>query len=543
MNKPNHSLYNRRDFLQKTGKGLLAGALLPLLNCTNSADIPGSGSVRRFHISLSTLGLKKFPEIPQLAAQAGVTDVWLASFLYGRWYAKPEDLKIIANKLKNKYGFNTHIINVPLGHPGNALGVDESEITSKPPAHWKNACTIDGQFYSGTSIHPPAVKENVEAMKKIQQAGFDAVFLDDDFRIAKYPGIIGGCFCNDCRNNFLKKYGYSASQWEILTDSVQKRNPSDILRSWIDFWDDRLYSMFTAMQQAAPKINLGLMIMYFGSEKAGFFLDRYKNVPFRVGELMFSDQGFNPIKGKTDELFSSLFHRRFAKAELAYSETTAFPNDALSGPNIAAKLTISLISDVRNTMFMSGVLPFPPDRWQYIAPAMKKSAELNKTIAGHRPAGPFKHYWGWDSRLVGKDKPFSLFLASGIPFEVVDELPDDGWVFLSDEDAKAVAEKRLIPRKSKLLTRKDSGLSDKNLITINEDFSDIFALKNKIIPLIKGVPYIAGDDPVVFAWYPGAKTGLLWNVNNDKKSFRVMLDGKVIKTVEINPLDVEMVRI
>jgi hypothetical protein len=33
------------------------------------------------------------------------------------------------------------------------------------------------------------------------------------------------------------------------------------------------------------------------------------------------------VKGKTDELFSALMHRRFARPELAYSEKTAFPSD------------------------------------------------------------------------------------------------------------------------------------------------------------------------------------------------------------------------
>ncbi len=543
MLKALHNNYSRRDFLQKTGKGLLAGALLPLFNCSGPDSGIVNKSVRRFHISLSSLGIKENPEIPGLAAAAGVTDVWLASFLYGHWYSKPQDLKILAAELKNKYNLNAHIINVPLGHPGNALGVDENKITSTPPAHWKNACTVDGKLYSGTSIHAPAVKENVAAMEKLQQAGFDAVFLDDDFRVAKYPGIIGGCFCDDCRRDFLNKFGYSASQWEILIDSVLKRNSSDILRSWVDFWDDRLYAMFTAMQQAAPKINLGIMVMYLGAEKAGIALDKFSNVPFRVGELMFSDRDFDRLKGKTDELFSSLFHRRFAKPELAYSETTAFPNDALSGANIAAKLSVSLLSDVRNTMFMSGALPYPADRWQFIAPAMKKSAELHKIVAGHHPAGPFKHYWGWDSRIVGKDKPFSLFLASGIPFEVVDKLPNDGWVFLSDEDAKAVEENRLIPAKSTLIARSGSVKGKEKIKLINEDMHDIFSLKKKVIPLLHDIPYADGDIPVIFSWYPDIKSALLWNVNNSRETFRVMLNGKTVRSIEIAPLDVEIVRL
>ena len=54
--------------------------------------------------------------------------------------------------------------------------------------------------------------------------------------------------------------------------------------------------------------------MYLGAEKAGIRLADYADVPFRVGEFMFDDESFNPVKGKTDELFSSLFHRRFVTA-------------------------------------------------------------------------------------------------------------------------------------------------------------------------------------------------------------------------------------
>ena len=121
--------------------------------------------------------------------------------------------------------------------------------------------------------------------------------------------------------------------------------------------------------------------MYLGSEKAGIRLTDYRDVPFRVGEFMFNDRSFAPVKGKTDELFSCLFHRRFARPELAYSETTAFPADQLSARNMAAKLTVSTLSDVRNTMFMSGATPFPRQHWQTLAPAMKQHAGLHRKIS------------------------------------------------------------------------------------------------------------------------------------------------------------------
>src|SRR5690606_35265332 len=139
---------------------------------------------------------------------------------------------------------------------------------------------------------------------------------------------------------------------------------------------------FRAMQVAAPNIDLGNMVMYLGAEKAGIRLTDYSNVPVRVGELMFDDKSFAPVKGKTDELFSVLFHRRFIAPERAFSETTAFPSDKLSAANMAAKLTISTIADVRNTMYMSGVTPFPVTHWETLAPAMKHQSKLHDALAG-----------------------------------------------------------------------------------------------------------------------------------------------------------------
>jgi len=530
--------YSRRRFLSSAVKSGAAVGLLGALHC-NPLQSNGD-AVRRFHLSTSIPPMKNFPDLIPLAKQAGVTDVWLAAFLYGRWHSTPQELRAAADRLQ-KQGLAAHIINVPLGHPGNALGVGEETISSTPPRHWHNACTVDGTLYSGTSIHPPAVKENVHAMQALQAQGFDAVFLDDDFRVARFPGIIGGCFCDDCRDDFLKTRGYGKAEWEELIDSVHKRNPSAVLRAWVDYWCDKLWGMFTTLQSAAPKISLGNMIMYLGAEKAGIPLDKFRHVPFRVGELMFNDKSFNRLKGKTDELFSALFHRRFAQPELAYSETTAFPADQLSAKNMAAKLTISLIADVRNTMFMSGLKPFPLSHWDVLGPAMRKSARLHEKLAGHTPRGPFKHFWGWDSRLVGKDQPFSLFLASGIPFEVVDEIPKDGWVFLSDEDARGVAEGRIAAKSQNLLVRHKANVSGKYFMPMKENLQDVFALKNRILPELKGTPYVHGENPAVFAWYPTARAALLWNVSKEKQTFQIVRDDQALRTLKVDGLDVTLI--
>ena len=199
-----------------------------------------------------------------------------------------------------------------------------------------------------------------------------------------------------------------------------------------------------------------------------------RDVPFRVGEFMFNDEAFNPVKGKTDELFSSLFHRRFVTPELAYSETTAFPDRQLSLKNKMAKLAVSTISDVRNTMFMCD---FPKEHWPPLAPAIKHHAKLHPVIAGHAPRGPLKHFWGEASRYVGDDNPYSLFLASGIPFEVTREPASDGFTFLSDADAQTAD--GMQSTGTTLVGRPQSGLPDK-VRTIPESLPETVRLETRI---------------------------------------------------------------
>ncbi len=531
-------LLSRRGFINRL---IASGAVIGGVSLfgTKIFAIGNKNSIRRFHISMQAEAWLENPELISIMKDAGITDVWMGSYLQGKWYHTPSELRESADFLKSK-GFNAHVLTVPLGHPGNAIDPSDDSWSEKKE-NWKNACDYDGSLYSGTSIHPPVVEDNIEAHKLLADEGFDILFLDDDFRLGKFPGKIGGCFCDDCKNDFLKKYNYNSDDWEMLIESVEKRDPTKVLRSWIEYICDKEYDMFVALQKATPQMEIGIMVMYFGAEKSGIALDKYQDVPFRVGEMMFGDKDFGRIKGKTDELFSALFHMRFVKPELAYSESTTYPQDALSAKNMAAKLSVSLFSDVRNTMFMSGLQPFPIEYWETLAPAMKKSARIHEEIAGLKPEGPFKHYWGWDSRLVGKDQPFSLFLASGIPFEVVDEFTSDGWIFLSNEDAKSVVEGRVVAQNNNLVVRKESELVGDNFIQLEETMDDIFAFKKRIIPKLKNIPYVDGDIPAVFSWYPGAGKALLWNVNEVKQSYKILLNEKVLHEVSIDGLDVALV--
>jgi hypothetical protein len=52
---------------------------------------------------------------------------------------------------------------------------------------------------------------------------------------------------------------------------------------------------------------------------------------------------------------------------------------------------------------------------------------------------------------------------------------------------------------------------------------------------------VLGEKPVVCAWYPTARSALLWNLSEQREAFTLQYGGK-LRHVEAGPLDVERVR-
>jgi hypothetical protein len=174
-------------------------------------------------------------------------------------------------------------------------------------------------------------------------------------------------------------------------------------------------------------------------------------------------------------------------------------------------------------MFMSGLTPFPGAHWAVLQPAMRAQAALHANYAGLSPSGPFQHYWGEASRYVGDDKPYSLFLAAGVPFSVCETPPDKGWVFLSDADAT-------------------SGLRSRATVvwrrTRPETLRDMFALKGSIRGELEaaGTPFVLEDSPAVLAWYPEARAALVWNLSAQAARLTVRARGRDVP-VTAGPLE------
>ena len=517
----------RREWL---GTMAAAGFLAPAL----PAIAARSRDVRSFHVCLSPAIVERDASLLSVVRDAGVGTVWLAGFFYGH-HPFPDELIRRARKRLGAAGLDSQLVNVPLGHPGDSLGAKDGDFPLTPPPHWRTGRRHDGKTFAGTSLHPPATAENAAALRRLGQSGFRQCFLDDDFRLARGPGEIGGCFCDQHGAAFLEAGGFAPNRWEELKEDVRSRQLTPLLRAWLKFTGEELSASFRAQQQAF-RGDLGIMVMYLGAEKAGIRLQDYRRAPFRVGELMFDDRAFAPVKGKTDELFSVLFHRRFTAPERAFSETTAYPSDRLSAANLAAKLVISTLADVRHTMFMSGLTPFPREHWSVLGPAMRQQARLHAEIAGHRPRGPLKHYWGEAQRMVGNDQPFSLWLACGVPFEVVESPPATGWTFLSDFDARELGS-RAVRAESRFVCRPAAAQRPVGSETVAETLPELFAFKNRIRSQLRGIPHLVEDEPAVCAWYPSARKVLVWNLSEQSRTLTIR-NGAHLQTLRLGPLAV-----
>ncbi len=83
---------SRRNFINQV---LMSGTViggLGLFGCQNFTA-ENNNPVRRFHISLQPEAWIEKPELITILKTAGVTDIWMASFLQGRWYHTAKELR------------------------------------------------------------------------------------------------------------------------------------------------------------------------------------------------------------------------------------------------------------------------------------------------------------------------------------------------------------------------------------------------------------------------------------------------------------------
>ena len=548
----------RRCFLSQLGTGLGAAALAPKLGALETKAVPIpvfkpgeyekiNSQTRQFHLSVTVddilyEGLREnnrpMPPNPDaitmraeamadLWKEAGVTDVWLNPYSYGL-FPEPERFEAAVRRAL-EYGYRVHFITVPVGHPGANFA---PEIAKR----WKPYEHFHGSTGWGVSVHEGCAEDCVKSVRTIADTyGPCNVFLDDDFRFAVQPPDVGGCICAECRADFMQKSGFSVSRWDALLADLRAGRDTKDIRLWLDYFCDRMTKVFRDSQAIAPEVDLGIMIMGMGSEKAGLRLDDYRDALVRVGEWMFTNQQYDSTKNKTIELFSSLLHRRFVPGGRAFSETTIIQE--LSAENYVSKLSVSTLSDVCNTMYMC---PIPASYWGLIAPRMNRERDYHNRIVGLKAKGPFKHFWGLADRYCPGYNAYSLFLALGVPFEVCDEIPADGWAFLGDYSAFEMERGELASKGAQCVARVNSDTG--RFIRVPETFEELFKFRKTLLPAFQeqGVPYIEEETPAALSWYPEANAMYIWNVEKVDKVVTLRVGSKTFSTT-IKALDSAMV--
>jgi hypothetical protein len=92
---------SRRDFMNRLiASGIVIGGVSLFGKQILASE--NNNPVRRFHISLQAEAWKMNPELLGLMKEAGITDVWMASYLQGKWFHTAKELKESADFLESK---------------------------------------------------------------------------------------------------------------------------------------------------------------------------------------------------------------------------------------------------------------------------------------------------------------------------------------------------------------------------------------------------------------------------------------------------------
>ncbi|NUN95900.1 MAG: hypothetical protein HUU16_06980, partial [Candidatus Omnitrophica bacterium] len=122
--------------------------------------------------------------------------------------------------------------------------------------------------------------------------------------------------------------------------------------------------------------------------------------------------------------------------------------------------------------------------------------------------------------------------------EVVSEIPQDGWTFLSDFDAREANGDRARAG-STLVRRPLTNLKIAGGEAVEEDLKALFTWRKKILPALSGTPYVEEEEPVVCAWFPEKGAVALWNLSESAKDLSVRF-GKKKHPARLAPLGVDV---
>ena len=80
----------------------------------------------------------------RMMRDAGLTDLWLTGYYFGRHESDPEML-YRAGKIVEGEGFRTGVLSLPVGHPGNSLNPDDPELNLAIAKTWRYRINSHGE--------------------------------------------------------------------------------------------------------------------------------------------------------------------------------------------------------------------------------------------------------------------------------------------------------------------------------------------------------------------------------------------------------------
>lgn len=318
------------------------------------------------------------PETPQrlrLMREAGLTHVWLTGYYFGRHESDPEEL-YRARKLVLEEGFQTGVLSLPVGHPGNSLNPDDPTLDLAIARTWRYRVNSRGEkAYFSACVEDTMLRDNAAAAKEYAQMGFTQHFFDDDLRMANLGDPYPGCFCDHCIAEFNRRVNASFTR-EQLADAYSADPDTHTA------WDDYNCSKITRFMEetAVPGMRNGIMVMYTGGRAHGIDIPAIREaVPdclFRVGEWHFNDQTYGAPGAKERLAQSIRDHMALIGSNPAYSESTVFPAAALTPEHLLDKIRLEISLGLRNIFLMGGSWFISEPYWKLLKQEKEHLQEL-----------------------------------------------------------------------------------------------------------------------------------------------------------------------
>ena len=321
--------------------------------------------------SLSAQDVLTHPEMPKRLQQmrhAGVKHLWLYGFFYGHHESAPEQLIRARRRLLDE-GFETGVLSLPVGHPGNSLNPEDPTLNLAIHNEWHYRIDRHGKKeYFIACIDDIMTRHNRSAAEMYAQMGFTRHFYDDDLRLGNWGEQVQGCFCDRCIQQFNDMHGLCLTRAQLAEACDGTTGMEEIREAWIQFNCDKLTRFMRDTQ--VPGMASGIMVMHNGDRRHGISIpDIRRAVPgcmFRVGELHFNDASYATPKGQESLASSVRAHMALIGDNPVYSESTVFPAEALSPENLLHRIRLELSLGLRNIFLMSGTWYLSEPYWNLL---------------------------------------------------------------------------------------------------------------------------------------------------------------------------------